>query len=53
MVRVVFLLLKFTHEAKTQTRMYILYLFEAVNITHVLSLEKKGLECGDLSGGDI
>jgi hypothetical protein len=25
--------------------MYILYLFEAVFISHVLSLQKKGLEC--------
>jgi hypothetical protein len=45
MVRVVFLLLKLTHEAKTQTSMYNFYLFEAVYISHVITLEKKGLEC--------
>jgi hypothetical protein len=43
--RVVFLLLKLTYEAKTQTSMLILHSFEAVYISHVLSLEKKGLEC--------
>ncbi len=45
MGRDVFLLLKLTHEAKTQTLMYIFYLIEAVYISHVLGLEKKGLEC--------
>ncbi len=39
------LLLKLTHEAKTQAWMYILWLFAAVYITHDQSLEKKGLEC--------
>ncbi len=29
--------------------MYILYLFEAVYISHVLSLGKKGLECSNFS----
>ncbi len=45
MGRVVFLLLKLTHVAKTQTSMYIFDLFEAVYISHVITLEKKGLEC--------
>ncbi len=40
-----FFVLKLTHEAKTQARMYILCLFKAVYISHDLSLEKKGLEC--------
>ncbi len=40
------MLLKLTHEAKTQAWMYISYLFEAVYILHDLTLEKKGLECG-------
>jgi hypothetical protein len=46
--RVVFLHLKLTHETKTQTRMHILNLFEAVYKSHVLSLVKKGLECSTL-----
>ena len=45
MGRVVFLLLKLTHVAKTQTCMSIFYLFEAVYVSHVITLEKKGLEC--------
>jgi hypothetical protein len=31
--------------------MYILCLFEAVYISHDLSLEKKGLECSGVAGG--
>jgi hypothetical protein len=45
MGRVVFCFLKLTHEAETHTWMYILNLFEAVYIIHVLSLGKEGLEC--------
>ncbi len=45
MGRVVILLSKLTHEAKSQTWMFILCLFEAVFISRVVSLEKKGLEC--------
>ncbi len=49
---VVCLLLKLTHESKTQALMYILCLFEAVYISHDLTLEKKGLECSFYKDND-
>ncbi len=52
MGRVVFLILKLTHEAKTQAWMYILHLFEAIYVSHVLSLKRKGLECGPIGNKD-